>query len=373
MKLYFLKLRSTGLTPQLLTRQNIFLQQLRNYGYNIEEIEPEEMIEKSKELNCSIMVWEWYYKDVISNLNLLHEHHDRFHSKIILVTEHPWEYEKELSQINNFLKEKNNKNFIKFFQNSEGIYDQYTMMECGELQSSESWFQHDFIFYIVNHWLQVKKQQKKHRFLYLGGGRKDEFRQNFLHRASMIADLLSLKISSKYNVDELYQRTKDIKKIIHEKFNGANFIGGFGNGIPPFDLYEESQIEISIETMHLKNYCHITEKTWRPFLCKMPVIILMGEGNYKTLLNMDYKIPFKEFYLKYFSIDNLDEKIKYFLDFLIQNRDNNEFYENATIAANYNFEHFWNRRSKKSWKDLIYQQKKIFGFSPLEELKKYFV
>jgi hypothetical protein len=371
MKLYFVKLK-TG-PNETITRQNIFLQPLRHYGYQIEEIKLEEIVEKSKEPNCSIMIWEWYSENVISNIDILYDHHTRFNSKIILLTEQPWRYETQLLRINNFLLGKNNKNFIKLFQNSEGIFDQYTMMECGALQSSEAWYQLDFIFYIVNHWLQEKNQQKKNKFLYLAGGRSDEFRQNFLISANMIADPLSLNIVSKSSVDGLYQRTEDIKKIINEKFNGANFIGGFGSGLPPLDLYAETQIEIAIETMHLKNYCHITGKTWRPFLCKMPVIILMGEGNYKNLLKMGYRIPFEEFYFKYFAINSIKDKIKYFLDFLLQNKDDEEFYKNATIAANYNFEHFWYNRSKKPWKDLINQHKKIFGFSPLEELKKYFV
>lgn len=369
MKLYFLKLRATG----LVTRQNIFLQPLRNYGYKITEIEPEEMIEKSKEPNCLIMVWEWYYKDIISNLNLLHEHHDKFNSKIILLAEHPWEYEKELSLINNFLKEKNIKSFINFFQNSEGLYDQYTMMECASLHPSELWFQHDFIFYIINDWLEKRKTKlMSNNFLYLSGGRLDEFRQEFLRVGSDIKEKLSLHIEHGSNVEKLYHKAKIMKSLMDETFNGQNYLGGFGNGLPPLELYEKSQVEIAIETMHQKNYCHITEKTWRPFLCKMPVIIIMGEGNYNKLLEIGYQIPFPNFYEEYFSLEKISDKVKFFYNFLIENKDQDNFFDTLSKTADYNFQHFWHKRSKIDWKDLINQHKKIFGFSPLEESKNNF-
>jgi hypothetical protein len=371
MNLYFVKL--TSLPPNsVITRGEIFLKPLENYGYQIEEINVEEIVEKSKEPDCLIMVWEWYYKDIISNIDILYRHHNEFNSKIILLSECPWLYEKELLQINNFLIEKNNKCFIKFFQNSEGVYDQYTMLESAELQSSEEWFKHDFIFYIVNNWLKQKKEKKIHNFLYLGGGRQDLFRKNFLYAANSVKDSLSLHIQQKSDLEQLYHRSKIIKEFINEKFNGQNFLGGFGNGIPPLDAYDKYKIEIAIETIQMQNYCHITEKTWRPLLCKMPTIILMGEGNYKKLLQMGYQIPFADFYAQYFAKIKIDEKIIFFLDFLSKNANDQEFYDEAKTSAEFNFEHFWNTRSKKSWKDIISQHKKIFGFSPLEELRDKF-
>ena len=161
--------------------------------------------------------------------------------------------------------------------------------------------------------------------------------------------------------DQLVDKKKDLENWLHDNFQNRNMLGGYGNGLPNFKLYDMTSAEIVVETIYETETVHISEKTWRPIACGFPALFLLNPANLDYLSSLGYRLSSHEFYTKLQSCQSYDDVFDVLQD-AIRGLDHGVLLSDAE----YNFNHFW--RFHSEWTDFVPQLKNIFGYSPIEML-----
>jgi hypothetical protein len=240
----------------------------------------------------------------------------------------------------------------------------YTNIKCHSVNGQELQCNHDFVHYLIRRWLKQKPKQVLDKMLFMSADKKDAQR-NWLF-SSIKDNHKDIWIEVKQqSADDLYQKRNEFNQWVNETFNGSNMLGGFGNGTPRFDLYDQVFGEVVLETNYSGAFIHVTEKTWKPVACGIPALLVINASNIKWLEEQGYELSPKKFYneLKLNSdYRNLPDIVKPYLDDLeIHRKDLQE-------SAKHNYNHFW--RINSYWESFGGALEEVFGYSVINELEK---
>jgi len=254
-------------------------------------------------------------------------------------------------------------NFV--FLGTQYLKPLYKNIKTHSLGSSEDWCRHDFIKYMVDKWHRERKPAVEKFFLFLSAMSESSLHSErndiiFKIRSELKDDLLPVEPS---NQTDLVNKKISLDKWITETFAGSNMLGGFGNGLPRFDLYDKTACELVLETVYLTETIHLSEKTWRPIACGQPAVYLINKSNIEHLQSLGYLLEPLSFYNRLKQSNNLNDAFDILKDSLeeIKNTD-------LSLTTKKNFNHFWRYRSV--WEDYTPSLSNTFGYCNVEELMK---
>lgn len=329
---------------------------LYRFGYRFKNIEPEEKEIDLIRNNLNII---WYEREIgllIKNIDLI----NNSQQKNVLIIDHHFQEHSTIQKLNELIKE--NKLTILGTQETLNLYSK---IKCYKMNSSELWCHHDFIYYMIKKWHNVREPIEISLFLFMSSTKGierqtaiDEIKNN-LHE-----DLLPLPTIT---ARELYKKRDEFSSWVKNAFDGSNMLGGFGNGTPRFDLYDKVFAEIVIETVYDTPTIHITEKTWRPIACGVPCILLLNSANIHYLRSLGYQLYPKEFYDELSVISNIEQAVQLLLKLSIRLKQDNEFKKKFKEIASINYKKFW--EVKSYWEAGLEGCSAVFGFNPIEELE----
>ena len=323
-------------------------QDFRRFGYHFDELE-----NTKTNFDKNLILYENDIKFCIDNIESFSKS-----SIFIIIIDHHYAKHELMSRLDELsIKHK------FFFLGTQYLKPLYKNIKTYSLGSSEDWCRHDFIKYIVDRWHIEKKPKIEKPFLFLSAKSKmssHQERNNIIDRIRLELqnDILQ---TQEINQTDLVNKKNDLDKWINETFSGNNMLGGFGNGIPRFDLYDRTSCEIVLETIYTTETIHLSEKTWRPIACGQPAIYLINQANIERLESLGYVLEPTSFYNKIKESKNLNSVLDIFKESLEEIKK-----YDLSSATKKNFNHFWRNRS--IWEEYVPSLTSVFGYCNVEEL-----
>lgn len=273
----------------------------------------------------------------------------------IFVIDHHYAWHSHMTKLDNVTRDHK-----IIFLGTQHLAPIYQNIKCFSLGSSEDWCRHDFVKYLVDDWHETRRPMIEKKFLLLAA--KSEM---LSHRDRNLAiDKIKLSLGDELlprlekNQTELMNDLRHFAQWMQSKFGNQNLLGGFGNGLPRFDLYDKAEYEIVLETNYCSDTIHVSEKTWRPIASGMPAVFLLSGTNLNFLESIGYKLEPVSFYNNLRGVDKLEDAVDVFL---------HHRKELAPQTSKHNFRQFWRR--KNMYRQQLPILKKVFGYSFMEDLK----
>lgn len=327
-------------------------QEFERFGYRFDTVN-----DIKTNLDKNLILYENDIKFCIDNIASFNASSNFF----IIIVDHHYAYHEAMTKLDNIASHRQ-----FFFLGTQYLKPLYKNIKTYSLGSSEDWCRHDFIKYLVDEWHKERKPKIEKSFLFLSA--KSQM-SSHLERNAMI-DKIKLQFHDEIlQIPSTDQGTLMDKKFEFDKWmtetfaSNNNMLGGFGNGLPRFDLYDRTACEIVLETIYSTDTIHLSEKTWRPIACGQPAIYLINQSNIERLESLGYVLEPTAFYNKLRKAKDLDHVFDILKQSLeeIKNTD-------LSLTTQKNFNHFWRYRS--IWSDYVPSLTAVFGYCKVEELSK---
>ena len=301
----------------------------------------------------------WYERDIdliIKNIDLI----NNGQQKNVLIVDHHFQQHSNIQRLDELIKE----NRLTILGTQETL-NLYSKIKCYAMNSSELWCHHDFIYYMIKKWHKQRQPVEESLFLFMPAV-KDLERQRFIDeiKNALRGELLELPAIA---ASELYKKRDELDSWIKNTFDGANMLGGFGNGTPRFDLYDRVFAEIVIETVYDTPTIHITEKTWKPIACGVPGILILNPANIYYLRSLGYQLYPTDFYDKLADTTDIKQAVQLLLDLSGRLKQDDALKEKFKETAVTNYKKFW--EVKSYWEAGLEGCSAVFGFDPVMELE----
>lgn len=318
-------------------------QDFERFGYKFDSV-------PSVDLDKNLILYESDLPHILSVIDDI-----KTENSYIFVIDHHYAWHSQMTKLDNAIK-----GHKIIFLGTQHLAPIYQNIKCFSLGSSEDWCRHDFVKYLVDDWHETRQPTIEKKFLLLAA--KSEMSS---HRDRNLAiDKIKLSIGDELltrlekDQTQLMNDRREFANWMQSKFGNQNLLGGFGNGLPRFDLYDRAEYEIVLETIYESDTIHLSEKTWRPIASDMPAVFLLSGTNLNFLESIGYKLEPEWFYNDLRRVDTLKDAVDVFL---------HHRKELVPQTSKHNFRQFWRRKN-------IYRQqlpilKKVFGYSFMEDLK----
>jgi hypothetical protein len=306
--------------------------------------------------NDKDIIWhESELQSVLEHIDLINDHNQ----KNVLIIEHHHAIHYMLKQLD-ALARPNKLTVFGYYPTVE----LYKNIKCHSVNGQELQCNHDFVHYLVRRWHANRSQQVNDKMLFMSANKQDQQRNWLFNTIKDNHQGLWIDVEQQ-TADQLYAKRNEFNAWVNHTFNGSNMLGGFGNGTPRFDLYDKVFGEVVLETNYTGPFIHVTEKTWKPFACGVPALLVISASNIKWLEDQGYSLQPKALYDDLRNNSDyraLPEIVKPYLQRLEVHR------QVLTESARHNYNHFW--RINSYWEKFGGALEKVFGHSPIKELEK---
>lgn len=293
------------------------------------------------------------------DIPLLIANFDRINqNKFVIIIDHHFVHHDNLKKIDKMLLDKN-----IWLIGTQYLAPVYKNLKTASIGSSELWCKHDIMKYLIDKWQQTRVIDDCKPFLLLsakGTMVYHQERNDFINllKKNIKGKILDIDSSSG---EKLWDRKTEFDNWLEVKFGKRNMLGGFGSGLPRFDLYDKTSTEIVLETIYDTDTVHLSEKTWRPIACRVPAIFLLNASNIKYFKKLGYRLSYNDFYDSLLQIRSYDQ----LMECVLKHIDRIDM-DLLQKDADYNYNHFW--RYHNQWQDHVPQLKMVFEHAPIEEI-----
>jgi len=224
-----------------------------------------------------------------------------------------------------------------------------------ELQRNRTTTSKDFLFATV-----LKNEFRKSVYDYLMENQL--LNNSIVMVGSKVVDDETIEVTPQNSnlIDDIKNATKDEHFI-----NGLNALVTPANnlglvGAPMFPAYEECFCEIVLESSH-QGISDLSEKTYRPILLGIPIVFLGSQEMYSKLIADGYQLPGDAFYSRWFTSDNLQDRLDALKLFCRNIIKDNNLRGHLSASAQHNFEVFWTKRHSRNRKQNLEIMHECFG------------
>lgn len=318
-------------------------QDFDRYGYHFDTT--------SEVFDKNIIFYEREIPFVLKNIDRLKQ------KKIIIIIDHHFVYHSVLKKLDDTVIKGN-----VWLIGTQYLAPLYNNLQTTSIGSSELWCKHDVMKYVIDRWLKCRTPNQSKQYLLMASQGTMPYhvrRNNFVEELKQnmkdkLFDFQTLR------GDKLWDKKREFENWIEQTFGNRNMLGGFGSGLPRFDLYDQISAELVLETVYETKTVHLSEKTWRPIACRVPAVFLLNSTNIKHLKELGYKLS--SFIYEKLKMINSYEEMMALLREELDNLDHDQLRQDAE----YNYNHFW--RYHSVWTDFVPNLKQIFGYAPIEEI-----
>jgi hypothetical protein len=343
-----------------------WLENFSRIGYQFQQGHEQQLLEQISKGN-TVIFWETDWAIVHRHLSLFKQHklaHPQL--KVIIGMDHSFRYEPMMKRIDRDLAGQKDLIYISTIQYMSENYDNIKVASVG---SNEYWCQHDIAEYVINKWIDKRASvtTKPHYFVFMKGMRLDAFRKKLLESFESWTNKSKCFAPEFRSDNKGYDRMKQFQQWCQDTFNQSNMFGGFGNGPPRFDYYDQGKIEIVCETTVIDDAVHFSEKLWRPIACKMPFVVMSGKATLNKFVELGYRLEPFEHYEEINEAEMFD-KIPLFFKMCDSIINDKQMQNKLIETSEYNFNHFWNVRPKMFWPEVIKNASMLFGHCKVDDI-----